>query len=165
MLQDPKVKIIVRDVILILFVCFAGYGLIRNWSFLFSKFGGYKTTIEKPALPKVTTVKAVDMSKVPEAFPKGMPLEIKNIIQNSTSTYAGFGFQHYTVTYSSTMSVSAKYDQYLKYLKGAGYALDPKEQNKTAGVLVGRKSNDTLSVVLESKDSKTLVHLILVRNQ
>ena len=101
--------------------------------------------------------------KLPAGFPTTIPVEPTNITESFSAFYQTHNTTQYTVGYTSSESVATKWDQYSAYMTQAGYTFLKDGTSNSRGTLLGTKDKDKLSIVITTKDNKTLVQITLLR--
>jgi hypothetical protein len=120
---------------------------------------------------KVVVEKAVQTSgstfKVPEGFPSGVPVEAGGIYQSYKASYTERGTAKYSVSYESSLTVSAKVLEYQNYMQSAGYTISTNTQFQSNGVtsISGKRDADSLYVSITDQAGKVIVRLNYLKKQ
>ncbi len=135
----------------------------------FIMFGKNKTTVTPPpenTNPAVTkenvTVIKTNAGQVPSGFPTLIPVETKTIIFADTKIYTDRStpVTLYTVNYTSSKSVSEKYNEYLSFMTKEGYMFGENGKDEKNHALYGTSGNDSLLVTINKPEGgQTVVQL------
>ena len=156
--------------LLVLLILAGGYIWFKNYKGHESVAPAGKIISDTETKPKDNVeVTQVDLNaentevRLPEGFPTNIPLEISGIFESYSAVYETQGVTQYTVSYNSSASKSAKWDEYNSFMTKESYAFDKNATSKSQGTLSGTKDKDSLLAVVSAKGDKTIVQLNLLR--
>ena len=101
--------------------------------------------------------------KLPAGFPTTIPVELANITESYSAFYQTHNTTQYTVSFISSESVGAKWDQYNAYMIQSGYTINKTSTIKSKGTLLGTKTGESLTIVITTQNNKTIVNLTLLK--
>lgn len=113
----------------------------------------------KPMLVEVENTQMINgILPEPQGFPRDIPLEKGVITESAVTSYPEQNAQQLSVSYKSSKTVNQKYTEYKNYMTKAGYIVTEGQAGSPRAIF-GTKADVNLSVVVSSRDGKTLVQL------
>ena len=98
-------------------------------------------------------------SRLPEGFPKEIPVESINIKDSYRAYYEKVRATQYTVSYTSERTKGDLWKTYSDYMVGEQYVVSA-ASSKSSGQISGTKGDDSLSVIITTQNSVTLVQIV-----
>jgi len=86
--------------------------------------------------------------KLPEGFPKDVPVELSNIEDSYSAVYEDDGFTQNSITYTSSKTIAEIYSEYEGFMEDSGYEITDSSLASGVASLYASKDNDDLSVVI-----------------
>ncbi len=107
-----------------------------------------------------------DAEKLPEGFPRDIPVELETITVSDTKVYTDrpVPITVHTVNYTTTSTALEKYNQYLDYMTRAGFEFAENGRDEGNHALNGTKNGDSLLVVASSLNGETVVQISYTEN-
>ncbi len=96
-------------------------------------------------------------NRIPAGFPSNIPIDTANIYDSYTAVYPTA--TQATVSYLTDKSIADAYEVYHAYMKKEGYVFRPNGEDMKKGILYGTLSNNDLSILITTKDTKTSVQI------
>lgn len=101
--------------------------------------------------------------KLPTGFPSIIPVETMNVTESYSAFYQTHNSTQYTVTYTSTATIATKWDEYEAFMTKNGYTINKTTSIKSKGIVSGTKTGESLLVVINAQEGKTIVHITLLK--
>lgn len=98
-------------------------------------------------------------SRLPEGFPKEIPVESISIKDSYRAYYEKVKATQYTVSYTSERTKNDLWKTYSDYMEAESYIVSP-ASSKTTGQISGTKGDDSLSVIVTNHNNVSLVQIV-----
>ena len=157
-IHDQKKKLFSAIAILLLLFIVGFFLYFNSTSY---KLKHIKNTVENVSTSQIDLATAKGMDKVPPAFPRDIPINTETISASYIMDYIDRNMTQSVVTYLASESQGKLYNMYLGYMAEVGFKVRLSSRNsEEQGYLTGTKNNDTLSIIITSKEGMTEVRLI-----
>ena len=121
------------------------------------------TPIESVVKKDGVTVAKTDVtksgSKVPQGFPKDIPVESVNVTDSYKVFYEKVQVTQYTVNYTSDRDREDLWNMYSKFMNDSSFRIDVAQTSRGVGQISGARGDDSLSVIVTSSNGVSLVQL------
>lgn len=159
--QPPQVKT-VSAIVIILLVLGAGFLLLTKYRVSLDQ-GNPSTSNDVDGEQAMVVVGNTPMINgvvpAPAGFPQDIPLESGNLVESATTQYPREDARQLSLSYLSSKTMTQKYAEYKNYMEQTGYQITEGSAGSSLKTIWGTKENANLTVVVSSKEGKTLVQL------
>lgn len=96
---------------------------------------------------------------LPAEFPSSIPVETANITESATTRFPEQNAIQLSLSYKSSKSIIAKYEEYKAYMTEAGYSVTEGDARASVRSIFGTKADANFTVAISNSGSMTLVQI------